>query len=427
MLSFVPATRQTDYPENIREEGRYSALNALAVYGPNSSGKSNVLLAISLLDRLVHLSAQMASTTKLPYDPFELREGWENKPSRFEITFVQQGNRYRYGVAFGATEVIEEWLFRKKDSREVNLFAREGDTIEVGPSYVGSRRLMNAAIEATRPNALFLSMCDTLNVEEAKSIMQWFGRLNMLDGLNTQAQEIQTVSLWEDEEMRDKIKGYMAALSLNILDINVTTKEFDESELPASMPESMRSQIVGSLRGKHTYSVQTTHRIYDRNGKPTDRTRTWKLDEKESSGTQNALRLSGPVLWALAKGGVLIIDEIEANMHPLMTLNTIDTFLNSDSNPNGAQLVFATHDTNLLTHAKLRRDQITFAEKNEWEGTELYALSDFQYLTKNGINSKERPDADKEKRYFEGRYGAIPAFQPFLNFIRNAKWPKQEA
>jgi AAA15 family ATPase/GTPase len=428
VISLVPATRQTEHPENILENGRYQALNTLAIYGANSSGKSNALLAISLLDRLVHTSATLSSTTKLPYDPFELREGWETKPTRFEITFVREGARYRYGVSFRATEVVEEWLFRKRESREVNLFAREGDTIEVGAGYGGSRRLVNAAIEATRPNALFLSMCDTLNVEEAKSIMQWFGNLNMLDGLNTAEQEIQTVALWDsgDEEMREKIRKYIIALNLNILDLDVLTKDFDEAQLPANMPESMRSQLVGSLQGKRIFSVQTTHRIYDQEGKPTARTRTWKLDDRESSGTQKALHLSGPVLWALANGGVLIIDEIEAKMHPLMTLNTISTFLNKESNPNGAQLLFATHDTNLLTYAKLRRDQITFAEKNAWEGTELYALSDFEYLTRSGTTSKARPDEDKEKRYIEGRYGAVPAFENFQRYIQDVSWQKAE-
>ena len=424
VLSFVPAARQADYPDNILTVGKYRGLNALSVYGPNSSGKSNALLALSLLDRLVHLSAQMASTTKLPYEPFELRAGWEDKPTRLEITFVQQGHRYRYGVAFGATAVAEEWLFRKKEGREVPLFVREADTIEVGASYGGSRRLINAAIEATRPNALFLSTCDMLNVEEAKSLLQWFNRLMMIDGLNTQDEEIQTVSLWEDPSMRANISRYLATLNLNILDIAVETKEFDEAELPAGMPESLRSQIASNLRGKHTYTVLATHRLYDQQGRPTDQTRTWKLDDKESSGTQKAFHLSGPVLWALANGGVLIIDEIEAKLHPLMTLNTIEIFLNKESNPHGAQLVFATHDTNLLTYAKLRRDQITFAEKNAWEGTELYALSDFEYLSKNGTSGKERPDADKERRYFEGRYGAIPAFRSFHEFIRNTPWPK---
>ncbi|MDP2113110.1 MAG: AAA family ATPase, partial [Bacteroidota bacterium] len=135
------------------------------------------------------------------------------------------------------------------------------------------------------------------------------------------------------------------------------------------------------------------------------------------------------VLWALANGGVLIIDEIEAKLHPVMTLNTIDVFLDKDSNPNNAQLIFATHDTNLLSYSKLRRDQICFAEKNKWESTEIYSLSDFVYFgDKNGEfkTEKERPDTDKEKRYFEGRYGAIPALGNFQKFIRNTQWQREE-
>jgi AAA15 family ATPase/GTPase len=89
-------------------------------------------------------------------------------------------------------------------------------------------------------------------------------------------------------------------------------------------------------------------------------------------------------------------------------------FLNNKTNPNHAQLIFATHDTNLLSYANLRRDQIYFTEKNPWESTEFYSLSDFIYMDKkNGIPEKERPDTDKEKRYFEGRYGAIPVLGNF--------------
>ena len=140
------------------------------------------------------------------------------------------------------------------------------------------------------------------------------------------------------------------------------------------------------------------------------------MEDKESSGTKKSFDLCGAVLWTLDKGGVLIIDEVEASMHPKMTLYLINMFLNKQININNAQLIFATHDTNLLSYADLRRDQIYFAEKNEWESTEFYSLSDFVYLDKNGSNlksTKERPDTDKEKRYFEGRYGAIPILGDF--------------
>ncbi len=428
-LSLVPAPKQKEHLQNIINKGRYQALNALSLYGPNGGGKSNILKSMSLLDRLVHVSARTSSITLLPYDPFLLREGWEDKPTRLEISFVIDENRYRYGLEFTATEIIKEWLFRKSAGREVNLFEREGETIDVSSGYNGSKRIIDAAIEATRVNALFLSTCDILNVEEAKSIMQWFKHFSMIDGLNTEFEEIQTVELWEEKEYREKIKHYLASLSLSIVDIDISTRDFEESDLPDDLPKSMKSRLAKSLKGKQSYTVFAKHRIYDTNAFPTDKTHSWKWEDRESSGAKKAFQLSGPVLWALANGGVLIIDEIEAKLHPVMTLNTIDAFLDEASNPNKAQLIFATHDTNLLSYSNLRRDQICFAEKNEWESTEIYSLSDFIYFgEKNGEfkSEKERPDTDKEKRYFEGRYGAIPALGSFKKFIRKTQWQKEE-
>lgn len=434
-MSLIPAPKQKDHLQNILTQGRYQALNAISLYGPNGGGKSNMLKAMSLLDRLVHLSARSSSTSLLPYDPFLLREGWEDKPTKFEISFVIGEYRYRYGLAFTATEIEKEWLFRKAAGREVNLFEREGETIDTSSGFNGSeygfngsKKIIDAAIEATRNNALFLSTCDMLNIEEAKSIMQWFGHFSMVDGLNTEMEEIQTVALWEGKEFREKIRQYLASLSLNIVDVDVTTKDFEESELPDDLPKNVRSQLAKTFKGTQSYTVYAKHRIYDTNALPTDKTQRWKWDERESSGAKKAFQLSGPVLWALANGGVLIIDEIEAKLHPIMTLNTIDAFLDKGSNPNNAQLIFATHDTNLLSYSNLRRDQICFAEKNEWESTEIYSLSDFVYFgEKNGAfkSEKERPDTDKEKRYFEGRYGAIPALGHFQTFIRNTQWQEE--
>jgi len=428
-ISLIPASKQKEHPQNILTRSKYQALNAISLYGPNGGGKSNILKSMSLLDMLVHVSARTSSTTRLPYDPFLLREGWSDKPTTFEISFVIGENRYRYGLEFNASEIQKEWLFRKLSGREVKLFEREGEIIDVSSGYNGSKKIIDAAIEATRINALFLSTCDILNVDEAKSIMQWFRHFSMIDGLNTEIEEIRTVELWQDEDYRGKIKQYLASLCLNVLDVDVTTKEFEESELPEDMPKGMKIQLAKTLKGKQSYAVFAKHRIYDSETKPTTKTHAWKWDERESSGAKKAFQLSGPVLRTLVNGGVLIIDEIEAKLHPVLTLNTIEAFLDKDSNPNSAQLIFATHDTNLLSYSKLRRDQIYFAEKNKWESTELYSLSDFVYFgEKNGEfkSEKERPDTDKEKRYFEGRYGAIPALGNFQKFIRNTQWEKKE-
>ncbi len=430
IISLIPSNKQKEHPENIILQGKHQALNALALYGSNSGGKSNLLKSMRLFDKMINKSARASSTTKLPYDPFLLRSDLIGKPTTFELTFVANETRYRYGFEYTEQRIETEWLLRKNTGREVVVFEREKDVIDVSSGFNGTKKLIDAAIEATRDNALFLSTCDMLNVEEAKEIMQWFSRFSMVDGLNTDAEELQTVALWNDMEYREKIRNYIQSLNLGLTDIDITTKEFEVSELPLDMPVGMKAQLSIALNGAQSYNVLAHHKVYDNNCSPSNNTLSWKWEERESSGAQKALQLSGPIIWALANGGVLIIDEIEAKLHPIMTLNTIDAFLNKQSNPNNAQLIFATHDTNLLSYSSLRRDQICFAEKNKFESTELYALSDFVYMEeKNGkiISEKERPDTDKEKRYFEGRYGAIPMLGDFKNYLRTILWQLEES
>jgi hypothetical protein len=424
-LSLVPAAKQKDHLQNILNKGRYQALNAIAFYGPNGGGKSNVLKAMSLLDRLVHVSARASSTTPLPYDPFLLREGFGEKPTSFEISFVMEENRYRYGLEFNMTEIKKEWLFRKSLGREVSLFEREGEIIDVSSGFYGSKKTIDAAIEATRTNALFLSTCDILNVDEAKSIMHWFKYFIKIDGLNTE-NDVQTFSLSENSKYKDKIRQYLSNIGVGLFDIEVDAKDFEESQLPDSLDENLRSQLTRRLMGSKSYQVNAQHKTYKSDGTLSEKFVNWDFTDRESAGTQKAFKLSGPILWTLSNGGVLIIDEIESALHPIMTLATIELFLNKASNPNNSQLIFATHDTNLLSYSNLRRDQIYFAEKNNWESTEIYSLSDFVYFgEKNGEfkSEKERPDTDKERRYFEGRYGAIPALGNFKTFIHNTQWP----
>jgi AAA15 family ATPase/GTPase len=406
------------------EKGKYNALNVIGIYGNNASGKSNLLLAMSLLDRLVHLSARASSTSALPHDPFLLREGWQDKPTRLEISFVLDDNRYRYGLAFTREEIMEEWLYRKSQSREVSLFVRQKDVIDVSNGFKGNSKTIDAAVEATRPNALFLSTCDMLNVEEAKNIFRWFQYFHMLNGLNTDDQMINTVSLMQDERFRELVNNYFLHLNINIAGFDINTKDFDPSDLPDNMPDGTRNMLLEELKGKMSFTVFTRHQVYNDQGLPTNNHIAWKLEERESAGTNKAFQISGPVFWALANGGVLIIDEIEAKMHPHMTLDTINLFLNKETNPHKAQLIFATHDTNILSYSKLRRDQIYFTQKNNWESTEIYSLSDFVYAGSNDPSKleKERPDTDKEKRYLEGRYSAIPVLTGIDNIKPLLQW-----
>jgi AAA15 family ATPase/GTPase len=419
VLSLIPDSKKGDEVASVIENGKHKALNAIAIYGSIASGKSNLLLSMSLLDKLVHLSARSSSTTTLPYDPFLLRDGYDKKPTKFEVTFVIKKDRYTYGLEFFQNKIVSERLHRKGVGREVDLFLREDDTIHTTSAFKGNTKIIDLAIEATKSNALFLSTCDMFNIEEAKTIFNWFRHFNMIDGLNTEDEMLHTVTLWKEEKYKKKISEYFQRLNLGVLNIDVSFKEFDSSDLPKDLNENRRSELIDQLKGKQRAVVSASHKLYNKRGVATNKTISWSLKERESAGTNKAFHISGPILWALINGGILIIDEIDSRFHPIMTLDTINLFLNKSTNPNNAQLIFATHDTNLLSYSKLRRDQIYFAEKNNWESTEIFALSDFIYLDKSNNSKKERPDVDKEKRYFEGRYGAIPILSNFL--ISNKK------
>ena len=425
VLSLMPTNGQKEYSENVISNGKYSSLNAIAIYGANGGGKSNLLRGMDVMRRIILHSAQSSSTTKLPYDPFLLREDFNRMDTSFEILFVTDNSRYRYGFSYNQDKISREWLFRKVVGRETKLFERVDDVIDVSSGFKSSSKITDLAIEATRDNTLFLSMCDMLNVEEARIIFEWLSVFNTINGQHSHLHEGQTATLLLNQDYTEKIKDYLKSICLNIKDVEVQTTDIEKLDASAKKDYLIRMVNHGSIVPT---KVLAHHTMYDNKSNPTNQTQAWDWDERESSGSQKAMHLSGPILWTLAHGGILVVDEIEAFLHPIMTLNTIEIFLNPNSNPNKAQIIFATHDTNLLSFSKLRRDQIYFAEKNKWESTELFSLSDFKYYgERNGqtISESERPDVDKEKRYIEGRYGAIPTLGEFNLYISKI-WQKEE-
>ena len=414
ILSLVPSMNQKEYPENILSQGKYNALIALSVYGANGSGKSNLINAFAVMVYIVSHSHMWPSNSPLPYDPFLLRQGYKGKETTMEVTFLKGEIRYRYGFAYDKTNIIREWLMRKSVGREVCLFSREMDTIDVTAGLKGNAKNISAAIDATKENGLFLSVLDALNIEEAKEIIQWFGNLKVISGLHPEIYRKETISMLQDPQEAMVINDYLGSLCLNIADVGLRKRESERST---------------NIQPSADFVVTAAHTYYDEEKRPTDTNVIWDWENRESSGSTKAMNLSGSILTTLKSGGVLLIDEIEAFMHPIMTLKIIEMFLDKDTNKKNAQIIFATHDTNLLSSASLRRDQIYFAEKNEWESTEFYSLSDFKYITqKEGmeLSERERPDADKEGRYIEGRYGAIPLLGKLNEKVKSLLWQKEE-
>lgn len=410
VLSLVPDAKEDGFPENRLALDRNVALNVIAIYGANASGKSNLIKAIRTLDMLVSGSAQYSSTDPLPYHPFLLREGYNRRPTVFEISFAIEASRYRYIVAFDKTTIVEEWLFRKSTGREVKVFGREKDTIETTASLKASSLVIEAAIEATRDNALFLATCDMFNIKEAKKIIQWFSKMLVIDGLKTAHHEAQTAVMWQNEKYSPLLAEHLRSMNLGMAEIMIKTQEFDATDLPSDMPEEVREKFLAQFSGTMSYKFKALHRQYkEADATPLDDLVELDWSEHESAGSHKILQLSGPVVWALANGGVLVIDEIEAKSHPILTLALIRKFCSKETNPKGAQLIFATHDTNVLTYAPLRLDQIYFTEKNAWESTVLYSLADIESPMK-GAERIKFVHKEKEKKYLDGKFGAVPFF-----------------
>ncbi len=422
-LSLVPAPKQKDYMDNIFSHGAFSSLNAAALYGANASGKTNFLRALNLMELMVFNSSKIPSTANLPYDPFLLREGYDSQPTEFEVTFIYNDIRYRYGFRYDSKVIRNEWLYRKNIGREVALFLREGDTIDARVSFCNKKTIVDAVIEATRDNALFLSQSDVFNIEEAKHVMAWFSSFVIINGLKTDRLETQTVGLWKNPANRNEINKFLKEVAIDIESVDIRTIDDRGSQV------AEKDHGPGG-NGMTAYNIQSLHRRYDREGRATDAMLSWDFEKYESAGSLKILQMSCPVLLTLARGSILIIDEIEAKLHPVLTLNIIDMFLDARVNKKMAQLIFATHDTNLLSYARLRRDQIYFCEKNRWQSTEIFSLADFVYFNERDgkvVEEKERKDSDKERRYMEGRYGAIPVLGKFKENMMKVLWQGKEA
>lgn len=393
--------------ESVIQKESYRLLPAAVMYGANSSGKSNVLLALMTMRSVLLGSVRLNPTDELYFQPFKLDLISASTPTSFEIQFLLDDVKYRYGFDYDKTHIRKEWLYEKcAGQREFNLFLRVDNEFEVSktrfPEGIGKE-------SATPSNRLFVSLVAQLNGAKSMRILDWFNNCNYLSGMDSQGYEGFTLQMFSNH-----LEGCRQALDffhhtqLGFNELLVTEKSFSDETISGKMqiPEALRSKLAEELKGKKIMEAKTTHNIYDEQGN-VNGIGTFDKDEMESEGTKKVIEMSGPIFDTLRLGKVLIVDELDAKLHPLLTRSILQLFMNPETNPHGAQLIFATHDTNLLNLAYLRRDQIWFTEKDKTESTDLYSLLEFK--DENG--AKIRNDRSVQKDYINGRYGAIP----FLN------------
>jgi len=383
------ATAVKEYVEtNLITTERHNLLKGAVIYGAYASGKSNLIKAMSTMRRLVLKAFEQSSTAELNVTPFLLQTSNEQLPSFFEVLFLIEDVRYRYGFEVDNVSVKSEWLFEAKKQAEKPLFIREGDGIEVMKAFSEGKELE----EKTRDNALFLAVVDQFNGKTAKKIMHWFNNFVTISGLSHERYTGLTFSMLEDEETKPLLQAFYDRADLGFDSVQLNKREFDAKGLPKDMPESIIQELSIKLQGQTIVNARTLHKKYN---------------------AQN--KVVGSVEFVLHDGGVLVVDELDASLHPLLTLAITKLFNSNEYNPHNAQLIFATHDTNLLSYGNYRRDQIYFVEKDKYGASDLYALVEYK---EDSASKSVRKDRSFEKDYIQGRYGAIPFIGNLSNVLK---------
>ncbi len=351
-------------------------LKSAAIYGANASGKSNLVRAISFMKSFV-LDSAVGRRVKDPIDTeiYKLSKDTETEPSYFEIIFAIGTTRYRYGFEVDRHSVKSEWLYQTLSTHESEIFTREENEIEVLNSFLEGKELINK----TRVNALFLSVLAQFIGEMATEIIGWFYKLFVISDLDGEAKyaSVTTHEIMFEEDRRQSSINLVRTLDLGIEDIKVVMTPYEVVD--GAFPE-----------------VKTDHWRYDTECNKLS-IEQFDLGE-ESDGTQKLYRLSGLLINLLEDGGVLIIDELDTRLHPLITYAIVKLFNSPKTNPKNAQLIFTTHDTNLLSSNLFRKNQIWFTEKNRYGATDLYSLAEYKIPEQSSF----------EQNYIAGKYGAVP-------------------
>lgn len=380
---------------------KLSLLKSAAIYGANASGKSNLVAAINFMKWFVlNSSKETQVSDAIDIEAFRLSTETEKEPCFFEIVFLLEDKTFRYGFEVKTREVVSEWLSQADDTEEKMLFERDFDNYILDDFPEGE-----GISDKTRRNALFLSVVAQFNGKICGKILLWFSKnLQLISGLQDRQYRKQTLESFENHGHRENIIEFIKKLDLGILDIDrVKTSVYSLSDNTAQF-----GSPYGSL---YPYSeikttVYTSHPKYDAEGKQISMER-FDMEKHESEGTNKLFALAGILLDTLRTGKILLIDELDARLHPLITRELICLFNSNETNPHNAQLIFTTHDTNLLSSKTFRKDQIWFTEKDNKGATDLYSLVEY----------KVGKNASFERDYMIGKYGAIPFIGNFKELI----------
>ena len=382
------ANSNKELNDNYVEIGGNKVLKSAAIYGANASGKSNLFKILTLVVLMLRSSNSVDINAKLPLIPFKLDKGSVNKPSEFEIKFILDETRYVYGFIADKDKIYDEYLYYYPNGRETKIFDRTNINEY---SYTQKDEKILREIEAKNAqNKFFLATATNWNFDKTKAAYNFLtngiGTCNNLEILKNMAYK-----------MYETNPVYLKDFAIDFLqkaDFNIEDYQISQIDVPGEFLTAIPEFITKTLPDKpKAYQVLFKHKNSD----------NYLSIDEESLGTQMIFAFIPFLADSLKNKKVLIIDELDKSLHPFLVQYIVEIFNDAEINKNGSQLIFNTHDTNLLDLNILRRDQIWFTEKNSETGeSDLYSLSDFSVRKQENV----------EKGYMLGRYGAVP-------FIKN--------
>ena len=398
---------------NVFDVKNYShrLLKSSVIYGANASGKTKFIDALAFMRWFViNSSIKTQEGDKIDVENFKLNTESENLPSEFELIFLINESQYRYGFEVNSERVISEWLYQKKINlkpKEVELFYREELEIVFHNTFKKIKVLEKEGDDIIRDNALVLSVSNQFKVKEAKEIVDFFKSMGFLLGNEpSRYEEFSLMSISEKSNLGFRIIETLKRFDIGINDLKVKEVSIDgDMKLPKELRNKL-SELAKKNKEITLLETEAVHKKYDSDYNFVSEL-NFDFDVQESAGTQKLLAILGLFYESLESGDSLFIDELDSRLHPNIVSHLIKMFNSKETNPNNAQLIFNTHNTNLLNENLFRRDQIWFTEKNRYGEAKLISLADF----------KIRKGENYEEKYLDGRYGGVPYLEDISNLF----------
>ena len=378
-LDFQAATLPEFKKTLITEEKAADLLPVSVIYGPNGGGKSNLLQALSCMISTIVKPVQelgknrqnLILQQKVDAVPFLFDQTSASDPSEFRIFFRIFRNEYCYYISIKNDEIVSESLYRKQitGKKSATIFERETNGITLGSSI--SKKSINTSVNPKMPYLSFLAI--NYNIPVINEVMTWFESCIIRSYANPMVEHQIILA-------NDTVNKEQFIRALNDMDIDITDYRYDEDS-----HQLFTKRILGSTEYELPFS-------------------------DESDGTRKLIAALPVILLALREGRMVIIDELDAKLHPKLLRYVITLFKNKEINQHGAQLLFTSHDMSTLKNTVFRRDEIWFAAENRAHESEIYSLHEIR----GEDNDRIKNTAAYDKQYLEGRYGADPYLSNML-------------